>query len=154
MQPKPKVYGILDQWTQYNKFVEWVKELGFSAWITVNMVFMTIKQRWIEFIKESLFSAQSEELCSSKYWMRMVTRVLEIATVPSLLIPGSSLHGGILLLYSPLWTILAFHLLIIQAYTWVPVPLDTLSGILWVVVTEVALFRGLVHINAVLAAFP
>ena len=24
---------------------EWVKKLGFSAWITVNMVFMTIKQR-------------------------------------------------------------------------------------------------------------
>ena len=24
---------------------EWVKKLGFSAWITVNMVFMTINQR-------------------------------------------------------------------------------------------------------------
>ena len=154
MQPKPKVYGILHQWTQYNKFVEWIKELGFSAWITVNMVLMTIKQRWTKFIKKSLFSAQSKEFCSSKYWMRMVTGVLEIATVLSLFIPGSSLHRGFLLLYSPFWTILDFHLLIIQAYTWVSVPLDTLSSVLWVVVTEVALFRGLVHINTVLAAFP
>ena len=118
------------------------------------MVFTTIKQRWIEFIKEILFSAQSEELCSSKYWMRMVTGVLEIATVPSLLIPESSLHGGFLLLYSTLWTILAFHLLIIQAYTWVPVPSDTLSGVLWVAVTKVALFRSLVRINAMLVVFP
>ena len=130
------------------------QKLGFSAWITVNMVFMTIKQRWTEFIKESLFSTQSEELCSSKYWMRMVTWVLEIATVLSLLIPRSPLHGGFLLLYSPLLTILAFHLLIIQAYTWVSVPSDTLSGVLWVAVTEIAQLRGLVHINAVLAAFP
>ena len=154
MQPKPKVYGILHQWTQYNKFVEWVKELGFSAWITINMVFMTIKQRWTKFIKESLFLAHSEELCSSKYWMRMVTRVLEITTMLSLFIPGFSLPGGFLLLYSPLWTILVFHLLIIQTYTWVSVPSNTLSGILLVAVTEVALFRGLVYINAVLAAFP
>ena len=117
------------------------------------MVFMTIKQRWIEFIKESLFSAQSEEFCYSKYWMRMVTGILEIATVLSLLIPGSPLHGGFLLLYSPLLTILVFHLLIIQPYTWVSVPSNTLSGVLWVAVTEIALFCGLVHINAVLAAF-
>ena len=118
------------------------------------MVFMTIKQRWTEFIKESLFSAQSEELCYSKYWMRMVTRVLEITTMPSLLIPGSSLHGGFLLLYSPFWTILPFHLLIIQTSTWVPVPSDTLSGVLWVAVTKVALFRSLVRINAMLVVFP
>ena len=131
-----------------------VKELGFSAWITVNMVFTTIKQRWIDFIKESLFSAQSEEFCSSKYWMRMVTGVLEIATMLSLLILGSSFYGGFLLLYSHLWTILAFHLLIIQAYTWVFVSSDTLAGVLWVAVTEVALFRGLVHINAMLVTFP
>ena len=86
--------------------------------------------------------------------MRMVTGVFEIATVFSLLIPWSFLHGGFLLLYSPIWTILAFHLLIIQAYTWVSVPSDTLFGVLWVAVTEVALFKSLVHINAVLAAFP
>ena len=90
------------------------------------MVFATIKQRWIEFIKESLFSAQFDKVCSSKYWMRMVTGVLEITTVPSILIPRSALHNGFLLLYSPLWMILAFHLLIIQAYTWVHVPSDTL----------------------------
>ena len=86
--------------------------------------------------------------------MRMVTRVLEIATVLSLLILGSFLHGGFLLLYSLIWTILAFHLLIIQVYTWVPVPSDTLSGVLWVAIIKVALFRSIVYINVVLAALP
>ena len=118
------------------------------------MVFMTIKNRWTEFIKESLFSAQFEEFCSSKYWMRMVMGVLEIATVFSLLIPRFPLHGGFLLLYSPLLMIMAFHLLIIQAYTWEPVPSDTLFSVLWVAITEITLFRSLVHINAVLAVFP
>ena len=80
--------------------------------------------------------------------MTMVTRIVQIATVFSLLISGSLFHDGFLLLYSPLQMILAFHLLIIQAYTWVSVPLDTLSGVLWVIVANVALFRGPVHINA------
>ena len=43
--------------------------------------------------------------------------------------------------------ILAFHLLIIQAITWVLVPLDTLSGHLWVGADKAALFKGLLHIN-------
>ena len=45
--------------------------------------------------------------------------------------------------------ILAFHLSIVQATTWVFVPLDTLIGSLWVEVTKATLFRGLIHINAV-----
>ena len=44
--------------------------------------------------------------------------------------------------------ILALHLLIIQATTWVLVPSDTLSGPLWVGATKVALFRGILYINA------
>ena len=44
--------------------------------------------------------------------------------------------------------ILTLHLLIAQAITWVLVPSDILSGPLWVGVAKVALFRGLLHINA------
>ena len=44
--------------------------------------------------------------------------------------------------------ILSFHLLIIQAITWVFVPSDTFPSPLWVGVAKVALFKGLLHINA------
>ena len=44
--------------------------------------------------------------------------------------------------------ILALHLLIIQATTWVFVALDTLSGPLWVGVANAVLFKGFLHINA------
>ena len=44
--------------------------------------------------------------------------------------------------------ILAIHLLIAQATTWVLVPSDTLSGLLWVEVAKAALFKGLLYINA------
>ena len=57
-------------------------------------------------------------------------------------------HGGSLILYSSLWTIMILHLLIIWALIWVSVPSDTFSGFLWVVVIKVALFRGLLNINA------
>ena len=52
------------------------------------------------------------------------------------------------ILYILLWIIFTLHLLIIRALTWILVTLDTLSGFLWVVVVEVVLFRGLLHINA------
>jgi len=45
--------------------------------------------------------------------------------------------------------ILALHLLIVQATTWVLVPSNTFSGSLWVGVAKAVLFRGLFHINAV-----
>ena len=57
-------------------------------------------------------------------------------------------HGGSLTWYSSPWTILILHLLIIWAFTWVPVPSDTLFGFLWVVVAKTTLFRGLLNINA------
>ena len=58
-------------------------------------------------------------------------------------------HGRSLTLYSSLWIILILYLLVIWALTWVLVPLDTFFGFLWVVVAKTALFRGLLHINAV-----
>ena len=60
----------------------------------------------------------------------------------------SLLHEESFTLYILLWTIFTLHLLIIRALTWVPVPLDTLSGFLWVVIAKVVLFRGFLHINA------
>ena len=44
--------------------------------------------------------------------------------------------------------ILALHLLIVQAITWVLVLLDTFSNPLWVAAAKVALFKGFLHINA------
>ena len=43
----------------------------------------------------------------------------------------------------------ALHLLIIQTPTWTPVPSDAHTSSLWVAVTKVTLFRGLLLINAV-----
>ena len=43
---------------------------------------------------------------------------------------------------------LALHLSVVQATTWVLVPNDTLTGPLWVGATKATLFRGLLHINA------
>ena len=57
-------------------------------------------------------------------------------------------HRGSFTLYISLWVILILHLLIIWALTWVPIPSDTFSGFLWVVVVKTALFRGLLNINA------
>ena len=57
--------------------------------------------------------------------------------------------GRPLTLYSSLWTILVLHLLIIHAYTWVHVPLAVPSNVLWVAVTQIALFKSHVHINGV-----
>jgi len=61
---------------------------------------------------------------------------------------SSFLHEESFTLYILLWIIFTLHLLIIRTLTWVLVPSDTLSGFLWVVVAEVVLFRGLLHINA------
>ena len=52
-----------------------------------------------------------------------------------------------LTLFISLWTILVQHLLVIHAYTWVHFPSATPSDILWVAVTQIALFRSHVHIN-------
>ena len=58
-------------------------------------------------------------------------------------------YGRSLTLYSSLWTIMVLHLLVIHTYTWMHIPSATSSDILWVVVTQIALFRGHVHINKV-----
>ena len=51
------------------------------------------------------------------------------------------------ILYRPSFIIWALHLLIIQTLTWAFVPSDALTSSLWVIVTKVALFRGLLFIN-------
>ena len=61
---------------------------------------------------------------------------------------SSPLLGDSYILYRPSFIIWALHLLIIQTPTWAPVPSDTLTSSLWVAVTKVALFRGLLFINA------
>ena len=58
------------------------------------------------------------------------------------------LLGDSYILYRPFSIIWALHLLIIQTLTWAPVPSDTLINSLWVAVAKVALFRGLLLINA------
>ena len=68
--------------------------------------------------------------------------------MPSFIIFRSSIYEGSLALYSFFWMILILHLLVIWATTWVLVPLNTLFGLLWVVVAKATLFRGLLHINA------
>ena len=60
-----------------------------------------------------------------------------------------TVHEGSLTLYSSFWTILILHLLIIWVTTWVLVPSDTLSSLLWVVVAKTVPFRGFLYINAV-----
>ena len=45
--------------------------------------------------------------------------------------------------------ILSFHLLIVQATTWVFVPSDTLLDPLWVGTAKAVLSRDFFHINAV-----
>ena len=80
----------------------------------------------------------------------MSTKTIWIATVFSLsLFFRSFLHKGSLPLYNTLWTILILHLLTIWTLTWVPVPSDIFPDFLWVVVATAALFRSLLHINAV-----
>ena len=52
------------------------------------------------------------------------------------------------ILYRPSFIIWALHLLIIQTPTWAPIPSNALTSSLWVAVTKVVLFRGLLFINA------
>ena len=78
----------------------------------------------------------------------MVTNMAQTGTVLSLINFRSPLHGESLIFYSSIWTILILYLLIIYATSWVLVPSDTPSGLLWVGVAKAALFRGLLHINA------
>ena len=93
-------------------------------------------------------SAQSEEVHSRLYWLKMVINMAQTATVLCLTNFPSTLHGESLILYSYIWTILILHLLIIWVTTWVFVLSDTPSGLLWVEVAKTTLFRGFLHINA------
>ena len=65
-----------------------------------------------------------------------------------LLVSRSLFCEGSLLLYSSFQSILALHLLTIQASTLMFVPSDTLSDPLCIRVNNATLFRALLHINA------
>ena len=80
-------------------------------------------------------------------------RLMQIKSLPCSLLSFSlfsrpPLLGDFYILYRPSSIIWALHLLIIQTPTWAPVPSDTLISSLWVAVAKVALFRGLLLINA------
>ena len=64
------------------------------------------------------------------------------------LLSSSPFLGDSYIWYRPSFIIWALHLLIIQTPTWAPVPSDALTSSLWVAVTKVTLFRGLLLINA------
>ena len=70
------------------------------------------------------------------------------SSVPFFFFAPSPLLGDSYILYRPSFIIWALHLLIIQTPTWAPVPSDALTSSLWVAVTKVVLFRGLLSINA------
>ena len=61
-------------------------------------------------------------------WFQFDIETTQIATMFSFLFFRSPSHGGSLTLYIPFWVILFLHLLIIWAFTRMPVPSNTLSG--------------------------
>ena len=81
--------------------------------------------------------------------MKLNTTTTYIATLLFLPFFWSPPQGGSFPLYSPSWTLLTLHLLIIWVATWVLVPSDIPTDLLCVVVAKATLFRGLLHINAV-----
>ena len=92
-------------------------------------------------IREDELTIQGCELLSSL--IKQSTKGNMSFSLP-LVLPS---YGRSLILYSFLWTILVLHLLVIHAYTWVHVPSATPSDVLWVVMTQIALFKGHAHIN-------
>ena len=82
------------------------------------------------------------------YWWKMIAYIAQFIKMLSLTNFRSPLHGESLTLYSSARTILTLHLLIIWVIIWVLVPSDTPSGLLWVGVAKVTLFRSFLHINA------
>ena len=97
---------------------------------------MDVKRGLSQMIKLKLYS-----------WAYIHT-VTFLSCVPFLSFFRSFLLGDSYILYRPSPIIWALHLLIIQTPTWAPVPSDTLINSLWVAVAKVALFRGLLFINA------
>ena len=87
-------------------------------------------------------------MCFYIYWWKIITYMAQVVKILFLTNFRSPLHGGSLTLYSSARTILALHVSIIWAITWVLVPSNTPSNLLWVRVAKVTLFRGLLHINA------
>ena len=83
-----------------------------------------------------------------KTWLIDTNQCSKTSLQYSLLLSHPPLLGDFYILYRPFPIIWVLHLLIIQAPTWAPVPSNTLINSLWVAVAKVALFRGLLFINA------
>ena len=126
-------------------YSEWVKELGLMIWITANIELNDnqIQTRCIDINRLSVPGDRNYI-----YWLQLNTETIWTTTMFSFSFFRSFLHDESFTLYILIWIIFTLHLLIIRTLTWVLVLLDTLSGFLWVVVAEVVLFRGLLHINA------
>ena len=140
------MYEILAQWAQYNKFVEsGSKNKALMSWTTISTE-LNDNQTQIRGFDINGPSIRGGHTCIN--WSQLDTETVQIATVLSFYFSPLLLsHGGFLSLYISSWVILILHLLIIWSFTWVPVPSDTLSGILWVVVVKAILFRGHLNIN-------
>ena len=84
----------------------------------------------------------------SRTWLMDIDYCSQISLLCSLFFLRPLSWGTFYILYRPFHIIWALHLLIIQTPTWAPVPSDTPINSLWVAVAKVALFRGLLFINA------
>ena len=100
---------------------------------------------------QSWMDSWSEEMNSSfedvSFYLTWLNRARRGMWAFSFLPPIPPSCGCSLTLYSSFWTILVLHLLVTHAYTWIHVPLTTPSNVLLVVVAQIALSRGHVHIN-------
>ena len=95
---------------QVNRF--WSQRKGDNKFVMRKNVLGRVRGDWFLYI------------CLSSL---IINLVLDYYSV-SFLIFWSLPHGGSLILYSSLWTILILHLLIVWAFTWVSVPSNTLFG--------------------------
>ena len=147
LEPKPKMYGVLVQWAQYNEFVENESK----NWVLMNWSMASIglkdNQAQIRDIEVYELSIRGGHnyciLITVGYWDN-----LDCYSVFSLFFWSPS-HEGSSTFYNSFMIILTLFLLIIWIHTWLPIPLDTPFSLLWVVVTKAVLFRGFLHINAV-----
>ena len=95
-------------------------------------------------------NVNQENVCESGSFIHGHAFIQWLLAFLSSLLPffPSPFLGDSYIWYRPSLIIWAIHLLIIQTPTWAPVPLDALTSSLWVAVTKVTLFRGLIFINA------
>ena len=148
MRPKPKIWDMLTQWAQDNKFVEsGLKNWVLMNWTTANMSLKDNSNKTTD-TNMNRFpvrgDSRSYKSVETEYKYR-----LDCYSVPSRVFTVPLVRGRSLTLCNSSWIILILHLLIIYAITWVLVPSDTFFSFLWVAIAKTVLFRGLLHINAI-----